>query len=87
MPDWGWVVVAGVIVAVLAPITKILADWALHGFARYVSKTIALYAAPDIIEAINGSLGLTDLKDEVAGLSIQFQNLEGQFEVILTDLN
>ena len=87
MPDWGWVVVAGVIVAVLSPLAKMVFDWMLHGFARYVAKSLARFIVADLVKEINGSLGLTDLKDEVAGLSIQFKNLEGQFEVILTDLN
>lgn len=57
----------------------------LAGLKPLFAYTIDAIAAA-IVKSINGQLGLTELKHDVSDLRTQVENLEGQLEVILTDL-
>jgi hypothetical protein len=50
------------------------------------SKFVVKAVAAAIVKEINGSLGLDGIRNDVSLLKGQVQNLEGQLEVILTDL-
>lgn len=57
----------------------------LAGLKPLFAYTIDAIAGA-IVKSINGQLGLAELREDVAGLKTQVENLEGQLEVILTDL-
>lgn len=84
MPAWVWTVIAGLVLAVIIPA------------AKFVIAAIALA----IVQEINGSLGLDELradlkvaaverqeiKENQTAMQTQVTNLERQLEAILTDI-
>ena len=92
MPDWGWVVVAGLILAILTPPLLSLIKYTRDAMAIAIAKSLAVALVDELIELINGKLGLTELKEavekqntKVDGLQAQVVNLEHQVESLLTD--
>lgn len=87
MPDWMWVVIAGLLVIVLTPFAKHLGNFL---WRWTVQKPLETFAKA-IVKEINGQLGLPLIREDIQGVKAdvsevktQVTNLEGQIEPFLT---
>lgn len=95
MPDWGWIVIAGLLVVVLTPFAKHIGEFV---FRWTVTKPLEIMAVA-IVREINGQLGLPAIRDQLDRVEgkvdantdrmektrLQVTNLEGQIEPFLTN--
>jgi len=85
MPEWAWVVVAGLTLAILTPPTLGAIKYVRKAVAEALAQSIAQAIVDELIALINGKLGLTELKQEVAEVKLHMVNLEGQVEALINE--
>ena len=95
MPDWVWIVIAGLLVIILTPFAKHIGAFL---FKWTVTKPLEIIAI-SIVREINGQLGLPAIREQLDKIEtkidataertdknrIQISNLEQQIEPFLTN--
>lgn len=97
MPEWGWAVVAGAILAVLSPYLKRGFEWFVTTYHTAHSKTLAEQLAPHLASLLQVEFGLDQMQRDIdyikneltinGGVTVKdgILRIERQLEVMLTD--